>query len=109
MFENSHFDNLTALSKVRCRAPEVGDYWSDMFCPVLVVVRVTDSHVMFCGTIKEVDSAHWTWDLSKLRMMSREGFAKRLTYATKDDCWCEVSLKPHHWVAKEIAKLAEEA
>lgn len=107
MFESSHFDNLKALSKIRRHTPEVGDYWSEMFCPVLVVVRVTDSHVMFCKTIKEVDSAHWTWNLSKFHMMSREGFAKYLTYETKDTCWCEVSLNPHHWVAEEIRKLSE--
>ena len=81
--------------------PTVGDYWEDHFCPVMLVLEVTEHYVVVCETKKAEGPKHWTWDLSKTRILSRDEFAKKPLYdktgtgGIGDRCWCHVHPGSH--------------
>ena len=85
--------------------PEPGDYWHEMFCPVLVVLKVTNESVTYCEKRKSARPDHWTWDLSETKRVWREDFRKRLEYQSaqmKDKFWAWVAPRCHiefadHW------------
>ncbi len=86
-------DNV--LNHKHAMYPERGYYWSEMLCPVLVVLKVTDTQVVFCKTKKPVGKDYWTWDLSKKDILPRLAFFKYLQYETLPKCWCDVNPKAH--------------
>lgn len=92
--------------------PKIGDYWHDMYCPVTVVVSVTEEHVFICEKTKDVDDQHWTWDLDKITSYTRADFLQRHRYGRignpefiatdsadiKNEFWADVIPEAHVWV-----------
>lgn len=88
------------------RNPEVGDYWHEMFCPVMVVLDVTSLHVIICKKKKDVDRDHWTWDVSETKHLTREQFALEPHYSTAKMAHkfhCDVIPRGHADVAAAYA------
>lgn len=89
------------LTRAHRLNPTVGDYWEDHFCPVMVVLEVTDTTVTIADKTKKVDSNHWTWDEDKVKTITRDEFAKRPLYdksgqgSIGDRCWCHVHPGSH--------------
>lgn len=83
--------------------PQPGDYWVErLFSKVCVVIQVLPSHVILCSTAKAVTTDHWTWDLAKLEMKSKEEFAQYLSYASvPGKTWCDVRPGQHIWAVEE--------
>lgn len=86
--------------------PKVGDFWHEMFVPIMVVIGVSDDAVTICD---KVDRGHetWTWDFSGIRKISRHEFAERPLYRSfahgdhmGDKCWCDVMPEAHKWARK---------
>jgi hypothetical protein len=87
--------------------PEIGDYWNEMFVPVLVVLDIgrAKTGVLICETIKDVDSQHWTWDLSKTQWVSLAEFARKISYDTPsldDKCFADVVPRAHVWASEAL-------
>lgn len=61
-------------------APERGDFWHEMFAPILVVLDVSDSAIVVCCTPKATDKDRWTWDMDKIETIPRDQFATRTKY-----------------------------
>jgi hypothetical protein len=83
--------------------PQVGDYWNEMFCPIMVVVAVHPDRVVICRKIKSTDKDHWTWDLTKLDTVTREAFAEIPLYKSpkldaEEATHCDVVPEVHSWV-----------
>lgn len=87
--------------------PQVGDYWNEMFVPIMVVVGVHPDRVVICQTTKSVGKDHWTWDLAKLDTVTREAFAKIPLYSSLDmgeKTHCDVVPERHKWVREAAIK-----
>jgi hypothetical protein len=75
--------------------PAEGDYWyGEMFIPILVVLAVHPNHVTICSNTQETDAEHWTWDLDKPRIVSREEFKAMIA-----DRFCDYG-GSHDWAAR---------
>lgn len=92
--------------------PKVGDYWHEMLCPNLVVIGVSSKTITICDSTRSVGNRHWTWDLSKTKIMSREDFAEWPLYRRLsgndhmgDKCFVDVAPEAHQWVRAEAIKL----
>lgn len=82
-----------ALSAKHANSPEPGDYWHEMFTPVLVVLDVGERSVVICDKVKAVDEDGWTWDLSQVTAVPKKEFGDRLRYksdAMKHKTWATV-------------------
>lgn len=107
-----------ALNREHAKNPKVGDYWSDHFCPVAVVVSVTPYYVITIEKTKSVDPDHWTWDVeAKPNIYTRKEFFYRFTYGRcgndtfegtddpkdiKNRYWADVSPERHKWIEEEL-------
>lgn len=80
--------------------PEPGDYWTEMLCPVCVVVDVYGNNVIICKTKKNIDVDHWTWDLTKLEMMPKEKFRQWISYGDSGSGTWADCLSKHEWVTE---------
>lgn len=69
-----------AANILHSRDPQIGDFWHEMFCPIMVVLDVTPLHVIICDKTKEVDRDHWTWDTDAIKTLTREAFAIKPHY-----------------------------
>ncbi len=89
--------------------PEVGDYWSEMSHPVLVVLDVTIPTVVVCETKKDVNrGSQWIWDLDVIHEYTREQFIKKLQYSeTNQNFWCDVTSRAHAWAARSLLDTVE--
>ncbi len=77
--------------------PTAGDYWwSDHFCPVLVVLAVVKDFVTVCRKTKAVGDHHWTWDLTQPELMSRSDFVAMLKHGRFGG--------DHSWAAREFER-----
>lgn len=111
--ENAEFEIKMAqhreTNEKHVKDPKIGDYWVEMFTPILVVVgRPAPDKVLVCKKTKEVDKDHWTWDFSVLEVMTLEGFSRYLHYegeSMKHSCWCDCIPEHMKW-ANEHAKAA---
>lgn len=83
--------------------PEPGDYWSEMLCGACVVLKVTDTTVIYCTTKKSMDTDHWMWDLNVLQLKTREDFKVWLQYSgTNTRYWCDVNPGAHGWACHGV-------
>jgi hypothetical protein len=106
-----NYEDMKRQSQEHRIEPKIGDYWHEMFTPILVVVGVTDDAVSVCKP-KSVDHNHWTWDMDKIERMTRDAFAKYVTYegcgttaeSLKDKCWCDVVPEAHPWVIEHAVR-----
>jgi len=60
--------------------PQRGDYWHEMFCPIRVVLHVTEDTVTFCEKTKQTKPDHWTWDIDKVCRVFKDEFRQGLEY-----------------------------
>lgn len=81
--------------------PKVGDFWHEMFVPIMVVLGVSDDAVTICDKVDRGRET-WTWDFSGTRKMTRSEFAARPLYGGHmgDKCWCDVVPEAHRWARK---------
>ena len=88
--------------------PEVGDAWFErVFTPVLVVLEVLETSIVFCKTTKDTDNGtKWTWNLDIIHDLSREEFAEFVQYNSNSGFWCDVYPYSHAWAAALV--LSEE-
>ena len=91
-------DAQKELNKIRANDPKPGDYWSECFCGVCVVLAVENNRVTYCSTRKDVDRNHWTWDLDAKEIKTIEQFKKWLSYDSIDGYWADVQPEAHKWV-----------
>lgn len=70
--------------------PQPGDYWHEMFTPILLVLKVTRKQVIFLEKVKAVGKDRWTWDVEKVSVLPRKEFKKKLYYSTMPKTWCDV-------------------
>jgi hypothetical protein len=76
--------------------PRAGDYWEERFSGVLVVLAVSETHVVICDQKIDLDTGKgWRWNLDKARELSRLDFVKRLVYNTLTGTWANVH-RDHH-------------
>jgi len=86
--------------------PRIGDYWSEHFCPYFIIVDINDDKytVLSClggpnsftrkdelNAKIEVDSGHWTFDLSKSMVVNRQWITKAVKYESIDGFVADVS------------------
>jgi hypothetical protein len=84
--------------------PKAGDYWSEHFCPVLVVLEAcSDGTYIICDKKKTVDIHHWTWDLDQTRQVNKSHF-NRLKYGSIEGFWADVDPEGHMWAVDEWTK-----
>lgn len=59
--------------------PRIGDFWHEMYSPVLIVVDVHENQdLTICEEIKNVDDKSYEFDLLKSIRISKEEFFKKL-------------------------------
>jgi hypothetical protein len=93
------------LNLIHAISPEPGDYWDEMCVGICVILEVTDDNVVICKTKKNVDSDHWTWDLSNTTSLSKKEFKKWLEYDTiPNKFWASVNPRKHIWAVEETIK-----
>jgi len=108
--------------------PRIGDYWQEMFCPYFLVVDVKEKEITVlsclggpnsfnrkdepCAKI-EVDSGHWTFDLSKSMVVDRDWMAKAVKYSSIEgfvaDVWnsektVKIAMEWRQWRQKDLRK-----
>lgn len=98
------YAKMKSESVEKANDPRPGDYWSDCLTPVCVVVERFGNNVVICKTTMEVDDDHWTWDLTKLEILTVDEFKQSLTYETNDRLWAECSAN-HSWVTEQARQM----
>jgi hypothetical protein len=82
--------------------PEPGDYWHEMFTPIMVVLDVTSMHVVICDGTKPADKDRWSWDYKKIKCLTRKEFNMKPRYDSPkliDHFHCDVMPNAHVDVA----------
>jgi len=86
--------------------PKIGDFWSEMFAPILVVVgRPNPDSVLICDKMKDVGERRWTWDLTQCRIMTLEEFHARLRYDSIPGFWADCCPEHMTWVKERAMEL----
>jgi len=86
--------------------PKIGDYWSEMFAPILVVVgRPDPDSVLICDKTMDVEERRWTWDLTQCRIMTLEEFHARLRYDSIPGFWADCCPEHMTWVKDRAMEL----
>lgn len=101
---NKYFDEKHAAN------PEVGDYWHECLCGIVVVVARLANTVIYCKTKKDVGDDSWTWDLEKLEVCPVDEFYKVVSYSSgrPDHFFCSVMPRAHGWVADALKEMDKE-
>jgi hypothetical protein len=94
------------LNEKHSADPQPGDYWSEMLCPMLVVVGTFMGHVAVIKKRIYDDGGRWTWDLSAVELMKKDEFAKWPRYSSIDGFWADVSPGAHTWVVDALKEAA---
>lgn len=76
----SRIDEQKKLNQEHFDFPRPGDFWQEMFCPYFIVLGIEDDLFWICDERKEVDNNHWTWDLSKSKLVYKSYF-NRVKYS----------------------------
>ena len=63
--------------------PEPGDFWHEMFSPILVVLEVTPDTVVFCRRQEQVGRDRWRWNATLTERLPRDEFSKLLRYQSQ--------------------------
>jgi hypothetical protein len=108
-YDKKQYDRLT-LDKQHSLYPEPGDYWAErLFNGVLVVLRVTNTEIIICKERKDVGRDYWTWNLNRVRTVSREYFTNYVRYnVVSERCWCSVQPKAHMWAVENFEETMKE-
>ena len=101
---------MEELNNDHANNPRAGDYWSEMFAPILVVIGRTEAgNVIICKETKSTGiHRQRIWDLEKIETMSVEDFSKYLHYDSdrmKHKCWCDCDPESMMGVRDEAIKV----
>lgn len=88
--------------------PQPGDYWEDHLVACLLVLDASRFAITICKSKKDIDQWHWTWDLSKMEVMTPKDFRKWLSYGSIPGTWADVHPGAHYEFVKEALQLIEE-
>lgn len=99
MFDNTDQD---AMNQQHLIAPLVGDYWHEIFMPVLCVVRVDDKYVMCLTKTDQLPNDRWTWDLNHLETFTRGEFKQKLSCVSIPCTWADVLPEGQKWAADAV-------
>lgn len=102
-------DELQAKNERHLAAPEVGDYWEDHLVGVCVVLAVNGEEITVCRKKKDVDMAHWAWDLAATETLDREAFAAWLRYTSIPGTWATVHPGAHAGFARSYVAHGSQA
>lgn len=89
--EPSWSERAKELNQAAFDNPEVGDYWSEMFCPYFVIVDIQgDDYTILCAwedrgnvhvkNAKVEVSDGWYFDVNKHSVVTKEWIQKKVTY-----------------------------
>jgi hypothetical protein len=69
-----------------CITPEPGDYWSEHFCPYLLVLKVVGEkiYVLLGEDRLPAGHDHWNWDVTKHHIIDHATLRKLVTYSTNE-------------------------
>ena len=87
-------DNQKQLNELHAKNPEKGDYWSEFFIPVCVVLGRVAGAVVICKDKIDIGTNCWNWDWTKIKVMSKTEFKDWLSYKSIPGYWADVS--PQH-------------
>lgn len=78
-----------------CDDPKVGDYWSEMFAPIVLVVDVRGGEIIYAEpTIHPTDRDAQCWNYAQLKVQDKEAFGEWLHYSSGSSVshktWCDV-------------------
>ena len=92
------------LDECRAHNPTVGDYWNEMLCPVLVVVKVTPTEVGYIDRRVDNEDGTWSWDTrpENLKQVTRQEFVELLSYKTQPGFYATCFGERHKWIVDEI-------
>jgi hypothetical protein len=92
----------------RAKDPKIGDYWSEMMHPTVVVVaRPSPDTVLVCRDTVNSGPSRWTWNLLSCKVETVETFNKSLRYNKEDEnskCHSDCNPEFMKWV-HEAAKI----
>jgi hypothetical protein len=73
--------------------PKPGDYWSERFVGICIVLEITDDFIYICNKKLEIDDNHWTFDLTHITQLTKEQFIEYLSYSNNLELgtFCDVS------------------
>jgi len=75
--------------------PLTGDMWEDHMVYCCIVLEVNEHSVAICQDKKQVDDNYWTWDLTKVKTVTRAEFETLFLYDSHKNvkgarCWASV-------------------
>lgn len=79
-----------ADNEIAAKDPQPGDYWSEMFCPVCLVVGRKENKVFIYENYKPIDKGYWSWDTEKVSEYDIKDFQSKISHETIDGYWCDV-------------------
>lgn len=77
-----------ALNTEHLNNPQIGDYWHDRLCGVLVVVdtpKLTPGRIVVATDRVSLNNDYWTFDLNACQLWTREEFKTHLSYKKSND------------------------
>jgi hypothetical protein len=77
-------DERNELNVKHLAYPQPGDYWHEMFCGYLVILKVEADKIYICDVKKDIDSEYWEFDLEKSRIISKQELERDVKYSTID-------------------------
>lgn len=86
------YEEMRAVSKEALLDPQPGDYWSDHFYPVLIILAVDGDLIRVCQKRVSTDADHWTFDIKEQTVFTRDELRTYLSYSTTalpDTPWAE--------------------
>lgn len=107
-------DQMTRRDQEHRLNPQAGDYWHEMWSPVMVVVAVEEERVAICDKLDR-DKDGWLWKFDAARWISRREFEKLPLYSKGqaghhmgDKCWCDVSQRRHTYLLEHFGDILPE-
>ena len=71
-----------ADNEIAAKDPQPGDYWSEMFCPVCLVVGRKENKVFIYENYKPIDKGYWSWDTEKVSEYDIKDFQSKISHET---------------------------
>lgn len=96
----SNYEKALAATEKAFNNPKPGDYWHEMFSPVMVVLSAKP--FIICDAKKDVGDG-WYWDLTKAYEVNEAKCMNRLLYQTNavSGTWARCSRRGHKKVVND--------
>lgn len=73
--------NRESLEKLCFEQPKIGDFWHEMYCPVLVIVDVHENNdLTICEHTKDTENNTYMFDVSRCRKITRQEFSDKIKW-----------------------------